>query len=88
MVDQAELYRTYWHSRRGMLELDLILLPFVTTHYPNLDATDRASYQRLLREEDQSLFLWLLERETAPDAELARMVAKIRAATAAADHPA
>ena len=88
MVDETELHRTYWHSRRGMLELDLILLPFVKMHYPNLGPADRASYQRLLREEDQSLFLWLLGRETAPDAELARMIGKIRAATTAPAHPA
>jgi antitoxin CptB len=88
MVDDAELHRTYWHSRRGMLELDLILIPFVKGHYAALDETDRACYQRLLREEDQSIFLWLLGRETPPDAELARIVERIIATVADPDHPA
>ena len=29
MVEQVELNRLFWHSRRGMLELDVLLVPFV-----------------------------------------------------------
>ncbi|MBP8184335.1 MAG: succinate dehydrogenase assembly factor 2, partial [Pseudomonas sp.] len=29
MVDSTELNQLFWHSRRGMLELDLLLVPFV-----------------------------------------------------------
>lgn len=29
MVEDVELNRLYWHSRRGMLELDVLLVPFV-----------------------------------------------------------
>ena len=31
-----------WAARRGMLELDLVLEPFVSERYAELDATDRA----------------------------------------------
>ncbi len=41
MADETELKRLYWHSRRGMLELDVLLVPFVQEVYPGLDAEDR-----------------------------------------------
>ena len=28
MVEDVEINRLYWHSRRGMLELDVLLVPF------------------------------------------------------------
>lgn len=34
MADETELKRLYWHSRRGMLELDVLLVPFVQEVYP------------------------------------------------------
>ena len=44
MVEQSELNRLFWHSRRGMLELDVLLVPFVKEVYPSLDAENQARY--------------------------------------------
>lgn len=63
-----------WASRRGMLELDLVLEPFVSERYRELDADDRARFQRLLECEDQQLFGWFLRKERPDDPELADMV--------------
>ena len=48
MVEQTELNRLFWHSRRGMLELDVLLVPFTQEVYPTLNETDRELYVRLL----------------------------------------
>jgi succinate dehydrogenase flavin-adding protein (antitoxin of CptAB toxin-antitoxin module) len=48
MVEDVELNRLYWHSRRGMLELDVLLVPFVKEVYASLNEVDRALYVRLL----------------------------------------
>ena len=37
MVEDVELNRLYWHSRRGMLELDVLLVPFVKEVYATLN---------------------------------------------------
>ncbi len=66
-----------WAARRGMLELDLVLEPFVSSRYRDLDASDRARFQSLMRCEDQDLFAWFLRRETPDDPELADIVSKI-----------
>ena len=60
MVEQTELNRLFWHSRRGMLELDVLLVPFVQEVYPSLDAEDQARYRKLLECEDQDMFGWFM----------------------------
>lgn len=74
MVEQTELNRLFWHSRRGMLELDVLLVPFTQEVYPSLNETDRQLYVRLLSCEDQDMFGWSMERTESEDPELQRMV--------------
>ncbi len=64
--DAAEIRRVYWRSRRGMLELDLLLLPFAREAYAGLAPELRAAYRELLSCEDRELWAWLLRRESAP----------------------
>lgn len=70
--------RLFWASRRGMLELDLILQPFLEQIYPGLEDADKERYQRLLDSEDQDLFSWFLRREDPADPELLKIVQIIR----------
>jgi len=69
-----DLHRVYWHSRRGMLELDLILMPFVEKHYSQLSIADKQAYVNLLASEDQDMFGWFLQHKQPADPELARIV--------------
>jgi len=69
--------RIYWHSRRGMLELDLILMPFVEKHYRQLSDADKQCYLNLLACEDQDLFAWLMKHKQPDDDELVRTVALV-----------
>ena len=70
--------RLFWASRRGMLELDLILLPFLEKIYPSLEPEDQRRYQQLLDCEDQDLFGWFLRRQEPDDPELKAIVKIIR----------
>ncbi|HWD30310.1 MAG TPA: succinate dehydrogenase assembly factor 2 [Pseudomonas sp.] len=74
MVEQTELNRLFWHSRRGMLELDVLLVPFSAEVYPTLNEADRELYKRLLSCEDQDMFGWFMERSESEDPELQRMI--------------
>ena len=58
--------KIYWHSRRGMLELDLLLMPFAKDVFASLSPQYQMLYSELLEQEDQDLFSWLMER-TEPD---------------------
>ena len=77
MVSDDEINRMRWAARRGMLELDLVLDPFVRSRYAALGEADRARFQRLMRCEDQDLFAWFLKRERPDDEELAEIVSKV-----------
>lgn len=75
--DAIERKRLYWHSRRGMWELDLLLIPFLEQRYDNLGAEDRAVFRQLITEEDQDLFAWLMRREWPEDDARRRLVKMI-----------
>jgi antitoxin CptB len=77
MSDEIELNRLFWHSRRGMLELDVLLVPFVKEVYPGLDTEDQARYRKLLECEDQDMFVWFMQRGEPEDPDLLRMVRMI-----------
>lgn len=62
-----DINRITWHSRRGMLELDLILMPFVEKHYRQLSKQDQSCYVQLLACEDQDMFGWFLQHKTPED---------------------
>ena len=70
----TEYRRLWWHSRRGMLELDLLLVPFTEEVYRQLEAADQALYRRLLDCQDNELFSWFMQRARPEDPGLARMV--------------
>ncbi len=70
--------RLFWGSRRGMLELDLVLMPFLENVYPSLDQEDKERYWSLLECEDQDMFGWFLKRQDPEDPELLKIVTIIR----------
>jgi antitoxin CptB len=76
-TENRENDRVYWHSRRGMLELDLALAPFAKEVYPNLNDEDKALYRKLLECEDTELFAWVLQRSVPEDTGLAKIMAQV-----------
>jgi len=79
MNELEEQRRVYWHSRRGMLELDLLLMPFASEVYATLDSGQQTLYRRLLEYEDTELFAWLVHNAEAPDAAIASLIKRIQA---------
>jgi len=77
VTDAIDLKKMYWHSRRGMLELDLILVPFAENVLPQLSKNECKEYARLLEEEDQDIFMWLMKRVPVQDSSLQPIVDKI-----------
>ncbi len=73
-----EKNRLRWAVRRGMLELDLVLSPFLEHHYDALPPENRELFRQLLEEQDQDLFNWFIHRQQPPTAELQKIVSLIR----------
>ncbi len=77
MISDVEFRRLIWHSRRGMLELDVLLGPFTELHFKSLNEADQAHYQRLIDAEDADIWAWLQGTLATPDADLGRIVGMI-----------
>lgn len=75
--NEVELKRLYLHCRRGMLELDVLLMPFVKEAYPSLNPEDQERFKKLLNCEDQDLFTWFMQRSEPEDPDLKRIVQMI-----------
>ena len=76
-MSEDDRNRMLWASRRGMLELDLVLEPFARDCYARLDEADKARYRALVACEDQDLFAWFLRREVPEDEDLRLIVGRV-----------
>jgi len=74
MTDSVDLKKMYWHSRRGMLELDLLLVPFAEHKLSALNESQISDYERLLLEEDQDIYQWLVKKQQAPNVSLQNII--------------
>lgn len=77
MIADKEFKRLCWASRRGMLELDLMLVPFVENRFKVISAGDQQRYIDLLDCEDNDLFAWLLGRQQPEDDDLRCIIGQI-----------
>ena len=66
-----------WQCRRGLWELDAILIPFVEKCFPSLDDSEITQFRELLSYEDIELFDILVNKKEFEDKALCSMVAKI-----------
>jgi len=72
--ENLEHKRLIWHCRRGMLELDVLLLPFGRDIYLTLSTEDQAKFVDLLECEDPDLFSWFMQHQVSENPNHAYMV--------------
>ena len=78
-MQEFNKHEIFWHSRRGMLELDLLLVPFAREVFESLSHSDQMLYSELLEEEDQDLFTWLMQRTPPNDPRFEAIIRQILA---------
>ena len=66
-----------WACRRGMLELDVLLAPFVEHGYDALTEPEKHIFERLLACDDPDLFAWFMGHRTAADPAIQNLVETI-----------
>jgi antitoxin CptB len=70
--------RLRWRCRRGMKELDLLLVRYLEQQYPAASSADREAFARILDLQDPELFGYLVGRDSPSDAGLRHVLARIR----------
>jgi len=74
----TSLNRLQWQCRRGMLELDILLLAFLESKYASLNQHEQGVFVELLSYPDQLLFEYLMGKIKPIDKDVANVVEQIR----------
>jgi antitoxin CptB len=69
-----ELERVRWRCRRGLLELDLVLQPFVDEYYAKLNKAERQQFETLLDLSDNELWDMIALRKKLGNSKLQRVL--------------
>ena len=77
-MDKYNKLRIEWDCRRGMLELDKIIMPFYKAHFDQLTNDKKDIFIRLLAATDLQLFSWFFNGSQSDDAEVQAMVEYIQ----------
>ena len=67
-----------WQCRRGMLELDVILIPFLEQHFESLEIELQNNFELLLNEADPDLYTWIMGYGECENKSLSAIVEVIR----------
>lgn len=63
-----------WACRRGMLELDVLLAPFVEEGYDALNEQQKRDFERLLACDDPDLFAWFMGHARSTDTAIQALI--------------
>ena len=66
-----------WACRRGMLELDVVLLRILEANYARWSLVEREQFTHLLTYSDPELYAWLVLRKTPQDAVIEKSVLRL-----------
>jgi antitoxin CptB len=77
----TEVNRLRWKCRRGMKELDVVLLHYLERHYPDTDGGKQRAFEKLLDMQDPELYLLILQRTVADDSDIRDVVEILRHAS-------
>ncbi len=79
-MDSRETERLKWRSRRGLLELDIVLARFWKECGEDLDDSDARRLATLLAMPDKDLFDLVMGRQDCPDPALQPLLQRLKAA--------
>ncbi|OOH89292.1 hypothetical protein BMT54_06905 [Pasteurellaceae bacterium 15-036681] len=71
-------FKIEWECRRGMRELDKMIMPFYQNHFDSLTEAQQTTFVEMLGYTDPELFRWFMNQLPAPTSELQAMVDLIR----------
>jgi len=79
--NEVSMTRLAWQCRRGMLELDLLLVGFLEKNYSQLDAVSKQAFVELLDIADAELLEYLMGRHVHKEAHIQHVITLIRKRT-------
>ena len=77
-IHDAALRRMEWRCRRGMLEMDLLFVDFVSSHLPSLSDAQITALDKLLDLPDNKLWNLVSEGDDVSDLTTSQVLTMLR----------
>jgi len=77
MPADREMSRLRWRCRRGMRELDMLLLGYAENHYVRAVPAEQKAFRRLLSTPDPDILALLTGRALADDEHLSYVIKRL-----------
>ncbi len=77
MFNEQQKARIKWTCRRGMLELDVVIMPFFEECFDELSAQQQQDFVSLLECDDPDLFRWIMKQQRSDNPAYAELVDKM-----------
>ena len=77
MFDKKRYGRLKWACRRGMLELDVLLMPFAENGFDELSEQQQDVFERMLKCDDPDLYAWFMGHQSCDDEAFSQMIEHI-----------
>jgi antitoxin CptB len=74
----SEMSRLRWLCRRGMKELDVVLVRYLDNSYESATTLEQNQFRELLQMPDPDLYNLLLGRDVTDDPDLMRFMRQLR----------
>lgn len=76
-VSSEVFRRLEWQCRRGLNEVEVILIPFFEKHFEQLSIEEQQTFEVLLASQDMDLFDWFTRRAVSDEDSVQLLVEKI-----------
>lgn len=77
-MSNIDRFKLEWECRRGMRELDKMIIPFYQQHFDSLSEAQQQTFAEMLKHTDPELFRWFMHQLPAPTAEMTALIELIR----------
>ncbi|AHG78743.1 UPF0350 protein [Mannheimia varigena USDA-ARS-USMARC-1388] len=78
-MTEINRFKLEWECRRGMRELDKMIMPFYKNHFDGLNKTQQQAFIEMLGYTDPELFRWVMLQVPAPTPEISELIELMRA---------
>ncbi len=77
IIPRQEISKLKWHCRRGVKELDLVLLRYLEERYESADKKEQEAFKSLLKKDDPLLLDMLMQNVETTDLAQIRVLKKL-----------
>lgn len=77
-MTEINRFKLEWACRRGMRELDKMIMPFYQNHFNELNETQQQAFVEMLNYSDPELFRWVMLQAPAQTEEIAELIRLMR----------